>query len=302
MKRILIKYIAILSAALLVSSCEWEPPLFDSANSFIAFPSSSSLTGEAGGVIGIPVVVTADLSAPSVSVTFEFDEASDAVEGEHFNLINSSNTLDVSEGWGYDTIWIEPIDNDIFTGNLSLIINLTSNSQSYPFGVIKSHSLTIIDDEHPLGKWIGTYSVEALSYGNPGVWDESWIVTTDVVDGDISSLSITILSTDYGGPGEAFLATIDPEEMTITIAPGTEVGDIYGNGSTQWYVGDFSYIDTDSPIVGTVEEDGTIKIDEIAAWLSDFSYYWDAFNTTWTLSNKKATRASTPADKFKLQH
>ena len=303
MKRILIKYIAILSAALLVSACEWEPPMFDSSNSFVAFPSSSSLTGEVGDVIGIPVVVTADLSAPSVSVTFEFDEASDAVEGEHFNLVNSSKTLDVSEGWGYDYIWIEPIDNDLFTGNLSLIINLTSNTQDYPFGVIKSHTLTIIDDEHPLGNWIGTYSVVALSYGNPGAWDEAWTVVSSAVPGDVESLSMVI---DAGsGGGVPFKVTMDTEEMTITIGAGTEVGELYGWGPTAIYLGDYTYVDPESPVVGSIEEDGTIRIDELAMILTDYGFsggYWDAFNTTWTLSKKKAARASKPVDKFKLQH
>jgi hypothetical protein len=300
MKRIILKYFAILSAVLLVSSCTWDPPMFDSADSFIAFPVSSSTVGEAGGVVGIPVIVTADLSAPSVSVTFEFDEASDAIEGEHFNLVNSSNTLDITEGWGYDTIWIEPINNDIFTGNLALIINLTSNTQSYPFGVNSSHSVTIVDDEHPLGQWIGTYSVTALSYGNPGTWDEAWTVETSAVPGDVESLSM-VIDAGYGVSGSAFLVKLDTDAMTITIGPGTDAGNIYDYGPTLMYVGDYSFLDTESEIVGTIVADGTILIDQIAMYLTDYSYYWDAFNTTWTKTGKKAASAVSPVDKFKLQ-
>jgi hypothetical protein len=103
--------------------------------------------------------------------------------------------------------------------------------------------VTFIDDEHPLKNWIGTYSVAAASYGNPGAWDEAWTATTESVEGDLSSLSITI-NTGSGG-GTSFLATLDTDDMTITIAPGTDVGDVYGYGSTLWYVGDYSYIDTE---------------------------------------------------------
>jgi hypothetical protein len=303
MKRIIIKYFAILSAVLLVSSCEWNPPTFDSADSFIAFTASASAGAEQGGVIGIPVLVTSVAGQPAVSVTFDFDEASVAIEGEDFTLVNSSNTLDYSNGAGYDTIWIQPIDNDVFTGTVPLIINLTSNTQSYAFGVTKSHTLNIIDDEHPLGVWIGTYSVVALSYGNPGTWDESWTVVTSAVPGDSESLSM-IINTGNGG-GVSFLASFDIEEMTITIGAGTEAGELYGYGPTAMYVGDWATLDIESPVVGTIEADGTIKIDKIAMILTDYGFsggYWDAFNTTWTLAGKKAVRVYPPVDKFMLQH
>ena len=276
--------------------------MFDTADTFIAFTASSSMAAEPGGMVGIPVMVTAESSAPAVSVSFDFDEASEAVEGEHFNLVNSSNTLDISDGWGFDTIWIEPIDNDVFTGNLSLIINLTSNTQDYPFGVTSSHTLTILDNEHPLGNWIGTYSVVALSYGNPGPWDESWTVSSSAVPGDVESLSMVINAGNGGGT--PFLVKIDTEAMTITIGAGTEAGNLYGYGPTAMYVGDYATIDIESPVVGTIEADGTIKIDKIAMILTDYGFsggYWDAFNTTWTLNVKKAAPASTPVDKFKLQ-
>ena len=72
------KYIALFFAVFMVSSCEWTPPMFDSADSFIAFPSSSSAVAEQGGMIGIPVLVTADMTAPGVTITFDFDESGDA--------------------------------------------------------------------------------------------------------------------------------------------------------------------------------------------------------------------------------
>jgi hypothetical protein len=185
---------------------------------------------------------------------------------------------------------IELIDNDIFEGNKLINVVLQSNSQNYQFGAIASNALTIIDDEHPLKNWIGTYSVEALSYGNPGSWDEAWTVTTSAVDGDVESLAM-VMNTG-GGAGTTFLGTFNTDEMTITFAPGTDVGNVYGYGPTLMYVGDFSYLDDVSSVVGTIDDDGTIMIDELAMFLPDLyanGYYWDAFNTTWTKTGKKAT-------------
>ncbi len=293
MKKIINRITFVLAAVTLLVSCEAEYIMFDSSKNFVAFPSKTTAILEQGGQVAIPVYVVALKGAPAITVDFDFD-ATDltnaAVEGEDFTLVNDSKTLSYSAGWGYDTIWIQPIDNDIFEGNKAINIVLQSNSQSYDFGAISTNAVTFVDDEHPLKAWIGSYAVEALSYGSPGEWDEAWAVTTTSVEGDLGSLAISI---DGGnGPGDPFLATIDVDEMTITIAPGTDVGDMYGYGPTTIWVGDFATIDKEASIVGTIEEDGTIKIDKMAMLLTNYGdYYWDAFNTTWTKSGKKATSA-----------
>lgn len=300
MKRIIIKYFAILSAVLLVSSCEWNPPMFDSADSFIAYTASSSGVAEQGGPIGIPILVTADMSAPAVSVTFDFDEASTAVEGENYTLVNASNTLDVSDGWGYDTIWIQPIDNDIFTGNLTLIINLTSNTQNYPFGVTSSHSLTIIDDEHPLGDWIGTYSVAADEINAyPG--SQVWTVTTEPDPGDVNNLIVT----GIGGFAEQTPITgvVDLDAKTITFSAGSEVGTHadYG-GPLAVYLGDVAGNLYEEPIVGEILDDGIIHVDllgiQFVAGINE-GFIWGVWETTWTPAKKKAVSVTPGPVQFK---
>jgi hypothetical protein len=289
MKKIINRITFVLAAVALLVSCEADYIMFDSSKNFVAFPSEATTILEAGGLVAIPVYVVALKESPSITVDFDFDAtdlSSPAVEGVDFNLVNDSKTLSFPEGWGYDTIWIQPIDNEIFEGNKAFNIELLSNSQSFQFGAISTNMATIIDDEHPLKAWIGSYTVDAQSYGDPENWDEIWNVTIASVAGDISSLGITINSTPYGGPGDEFLATIDTEAMTITIAPGTEAGNIYGYTSTVMHVGDFSYLDKESSVVGTVEEDGTIKIDNLSMVLPDGGV-WDAFNTTWAKTGKK---------------
>ncbi len=300
MKRSIIKYFAILSAVLLVSSCEWNPPTFDSADSFIAFTASSSGVAEQGGMIGIPVLVTAESSAPAVSVTFDFDESSAAVEGEHFNLVNASNTLDIN-GWGYDTVWIEPIDNDVFTGNLPLIINLTSNTKNYPFGVTNSHTLTIIDDEHPLGAWIGTFSVAAVDY-----WSyfgpETWTVTTEPDPSDVNNLIVTGMGSGYS-EYTSVTGVVDLDAKTITFSAGSEIGTHADySGPIAIYLGDEGGGIYEEPIVGDINDDGSIYVDHLGVKFVgglNAGLTWAVFETTWTPAKKKAVRVNSEAGQVK---
>jgi len=307
MKRSIIKYFAILSAVLLVSSCEWNPPTFDNADSFIAFTASGSAVVEPGGPTAIIVQVSTSSGQPAVSVTFDFDESSVAVEGEDFTLINSSNTLDFSSGWGYDTIWIQPIDNDIFTGNIPLIINLTSNTQSYAFGVTNSHTLTIIDDEHPLGNWIGTYAVVATdhwSYFGP----ETWTVTTEPDPGDVNNLIVTGIGNDpsiNGGYSEVTSITgvVDLDAKTITFSAGSEIGTHSAySGPIAVYLGDPVGNIYEEPIVGDISDDGGIYIDNLGVLFVgglNAGLTWGVYETTWTPAAKKAARVYPAADEVK---
>jgi hypothetical protein len=307
MKKIISKIIFVLAAVTLLISCEADYVMFDSSKNFVAFPSKTTAVAENGGQVAIPVYVVALKGSPAVSVTFDFEGegAGAAIEGEDFTLVNDSKTLDFPDGFGYDTIWIMPIDNDEFTGNKIAQVVLQSNSADYAFGAISSNALTVVDDEHPLKNWIGSYSVVALSYGNPGGWDEAWTVTTSTVEGELAQLSL-VINTGNGG-GEPFLAEFDQEEMTISIPGGTDAGNIYGYGPTAMYAGDYwNYLDKESAIVGTIADDGTILIDEITMILSnygDVDGLWDAFNTTWTKTGKKssleAKDLSSKADRFK---
>jgi hypothetical protein len=153
---------------------------------------------------------------------------------------------------------------------------------------------------HPLQTWIGSYDVAAVSYGDPGNWDEAWTATIAPVTGDLNSLAITINT--GGGGGVPFTAAIDGGAMTISIPPGTNVGDIYGYGPTSVYVGDFATLDEFATIVGTIAVDGTISIDNLTMIITAYGFVdglYDAFNTTWTpaVAKKAVSRAASYASK-----
>lgn len=308
MKKRISKFLYILVAlALIVSSCEWEPIMWDDSKVFIAFSSSSTDMLEDGDNIGIVVALSALDGSPAVTVSFEFDtvgieEAKAAFEGDQFTLVNDSKTLNFPDGWGYDTIWIDPIGNDFFSGNKQFNIQLVSNSGDLIFGALNSHAVKIVDNEHPLSAWIGTYEVDAQSYGDPENWDEAWAVTTAAVEGELDKLSILGIGT---AGTTAIIATIDAEAMTITINGGQD-SDAYSDyGYTESYVyygfPDLS-LDESAPLVGTISEDGTIAIDNFGIrveYFGDDYGVWDVFNTTWTKTAKKAVSRSMTIDKAK---
>mgnify|MGYP006294341623 FL=1 len=306
MKQIISKFLIILAAVLLVTSCEWEPIKFDSSKTFVAFEAqSSAFAEEVEGQVGVVVMVTALLDAPAVTANFEFDTTGlgdkAAVEGEDFTLMNDSKTLSFPDGWGYDTIWIDPGDNDIFTGDRLFNIVLTTNSLDYDFGAFVSHTVTLKDNEHPLGKWIGTYDVDAQSYGDPENWDEAWTVTTRPDPDDVTVL----LLNGIGGPDYSEFtdvpATVDKEAMTITIEAGSEIGThgLYG-GPLAIFLGDNAGgIDNETdPMVGEIEEDGKIHIDFMAIKFVggiNEGLVWDSFDTYWSPASKKAAKRNKTA-------
>ena len=306
MKQIISKFLIIVAAVLLVTSCEWEPIKFDSSKTFVAFEDqSSAFAEEVEGQVGVVVMVTALLDAPAVTANFEFDTtglgAKAAVEGEDFTLMNDSKTLSFPDGWGYDTIWIDPGDNDIFTGDRLFNIVLTTNSLDYEFGAFVSHTVTLKDNEHPLGKWIGTYDVDAMSYIEPGAYDEAWTVTTRPDPDDVTVL----LLNGIGGPDYSEFtdvpATVDKEAMTITIEAGSEIGThgLYG-GPLAIFLGDNAGgIDNETdPMVGEIMEDGKIHIDFMAIKFVggiNEGFVWDSFDTDWTPASKKAVKRNKTA-------
>lgn len=306
-----IKLLYILFAVVWLFGCETEYIKYDSSKNHVAFVSGAISLAENGGMVGIPVMVSALPGEPACTVYFNVDnEQSQVTNGYHYTIANDPMELHFPDGWGYDTIWVTPVDNDNFSGNRSFILKIFADSRQYPLGAQDSIICTIIDDEHPLGAWIGTYNVAALSYGSPGAWDESWTVTSVPDPDDVNVLKMS----GIGGGAETFTVTFDLENMTVSIPAGTVIGDPYGYGSTTIYTANEDmlasagdYITEDiiaacsvSPLTGTIEANGSIHIDLMGIVLDELVYCWDVFDTYWTKASKQFNyvEGRTIPDKF----
>lgn len=300
MKKIISNLLILAVAMIMVTSCDDTYPIVLDDSTVVIGMSKSTLSVQENGTGSFTVylggVTGTDATDVTLAVSVE-GVTSPATEGTDYTL----STKNVNVPVGVAAVTVTPVDNDVFTGNKQFKVSIASNSKNYPMAAQQSIVVTIVDDEHPLKVWLGTYTVEALSYGNPGAWDEEWTVTTSPVAGDPTKLALLGIS-DGTKPA---IATFDTEEMTITIETPQDLGEIYGYADPYWgeiYYGTdvlFGLVGGDwadpsdgilaansgNKLTGTIEADGTIRIDKILPVLrySTTRYVcWDMFKTTWT--------------------
>ncbi len=263
MKTHILKLMLVFLALTVFNACSWDPITFDSSKNFVAFQTKTAKVAEDADELQIPVVLAATSGSPSVTVDFEVvTEGSTAIEGEDFEIGNASKSLTFSDGFGTQYIIINPIDNDVFEGNKTFKVKLTSNSGNYPNGAIEEMSVTITDDEHPLKLVLGNYI-----FAGDDAWGDpfSVAVTTSPVEGNLDQISFPLshLIPNYGPPDTYLVyAKIDLDEMTMTIAVGQSFASFgYGPCKISGYDGETEDPLSDGDLIhATIDEDGNITM------------------------------------------
>ncbi len=294
MKKIISNLFILAVAMFMMTSCDDKYPImFDDSTVIVGMSNTTlsvkenatgSFTVYLGGVTGTEATdVTLQVSVDGISQP--------AIEGTDFTL--SSKNVNVAVGTA--SITVTPVDNDIYGGNKQFRVSIASNSKNYDLAVQESILVTIVDDEHPLKPWIGTYDVLAVSYGSPGAWDEEWVVTTSAGD-----TPTTLKATGIAFGNAPVIIEFNTTDMTVEIESGQLLGDIYPDDgpyagsiyfATDEIIDDASDYTEDSfltaaegfKMTGTFTNDGVITINRIAIILDDYVYCWDVFDTTWTL-------------------
>lgn len=323
-----IKYIfGIIALSVLFTACEKnEPIMFENEDSFIGFIRSNASVSEAKVVdeeafvdtVAIPVMLVTFDNSP-VTVDFDFSvegitEESQAIEGEAFTLLNESKTLTFDGGladgstMGYDTIYIQTIDDEIFTGNRRFDINLLSNSAGYDFGTQNSVRVTIVDNEHPLNVVLGTYDVQATSAFDG---DASTTIETSAVEGTLEQVSFPLaqLIPGWGVPATYLVyATINLEEKTFNIQIGQDYASFgYGPCKISGYDGETEERMEDGLFIrGTFDDDGNIVLNDlIGVIITDgnndgLSFeIWEA-GSVWTKVAKKSNDVAPEVEEREL--
>jgi hypothetical protein len=294
MKKIIMNICMLAVTILMVTSCDENYPIMYDASNIVVGLSKSALSVKENATGSFDVYLGGITGTEATDVVLQVSIegiAKPAIEGTDFTL----SSKNVSTPVGVTAVTVSPIDNSVFTGNKQFKVMIASNSKNYPITPQNTITVTIVDDEHPLKNWIGSYTVAAASYGKPGAWDEEWTVTTAPVASDVTKLSITGISGPGSGP---VIATLNTTAMTIEMASAQTLGAAYGvdNGPVSIYYATDEIFGVTSGYVtsamltaaaaykmtGTIEANGTIKIDRISPILTDYVYAWDVFNTTWT--------------------
>lgn len=290
MKKSIFKILIMLVAIILVTGCEEDKIMISKSIKLVGFNSSGVIIPEnESGEVSLFFGATA---GKSVTVTLEVSTegiANPAVEGTDFTISTKTPVLTT----GDTEITITTIDNDQFTGDKYFDLIITPGND-YQRAVENTVRITISDDEHPLKNWLGTYSVAAASYGNPGNWDEAWTVVISPVAGELDQVNLVGISNS----ADPIVATIDKDALTITIESGQlyEAYDYGAEGCGLYYATDdilaiaSGYVTSEMinaataiTMEGTIAGDGsTIAIDRMAVNLEAYTYIWDCFNTSWT--------------------
>ena len=294
MKKILSKLFIFGIAILLVTSCDDNyPVIYDDANIIIGLNTTVLTVNEdeegeftiyLGGISGTEATdVTLQVSVDGID--------NPAVEGVDFTLSTKNINLSV----GTSSVTVIPTNDEVFTGNRQFKVSIAGNSKNYTVAAQNTILVTIVEDDHPLSSWIGTYDVEALSTYEPGAL-ETWTVTT--VAGDAP---MTLKATGIAFGNGSVVIKFNIDDSTVEIESGQNLGDIYSDAggpfagsvyyATDDIIGDAGdYTDATFlaaakaiSMTGTFNDDGEIQINRMAIILDEYVYCWDVFNTTWTI-------------------
>jgi hypothetical protein len=277
------KYILIVMIGVtLFTSCEQEQLLFEESMSAVGFYGSTAsvseynATTDSGGEVVIQFMVTTVSSSPACDITFEVnttDISNPAVEGVDFEVI-SDKTASIGAGGGTYDLKITAINNDDFdsNGDKSFKLKVVSNSLDYNLSSESEMTITIVDDDHPLGWMVGSYAVATTETAN-GSSSHSGSITT--VEGEINKIQIYGMAGAAYGPGLIdpyyILGTVSDDFQTVTIAAG-QAWESWGYGSTElqvWEDDNGEGEETDT-LTGTITQtDGGVVI----TFSQQFTFY-----------------------------
>lgn len=285
MKKVIIYFASLLIGLAMFSSCEDtnEPILLQDGDKFVAFPSDAAIVDEtATSAIGIPVYI-AGVSGTGCSVSFDFDTtglAVPAVEGVDFNLVNASKTLTFANYYGYDTIWITPVDDAVYTTDKQVNIVLSNPTNDYNLGANSTLLFSIKDDEHPLSIVIGDYSVSG--------YDEYWgadYSETVTIEG-LSPTEVTMNLWNSAGVPNQIIASVDLATNTISFAAYQNFGNWgYGDVHFASHDGAFNPSQTE-PVTAVFDANGDFTLENWGGYFFsgiNEGLWWEAYyTTTWT--------------------
>ena len=251
------------AALMSFTSCSNDYPTFDDADAFVAMTSSSAYVAETGKTLKVPVMLTS-LSGMEKTVEFSLtpDETAGAIEGTHYNLVNSSKSLSFTKENPTQYIEFEILDNDIFEGDVKFTISLTK-PDGLNLGANKTCVVTIEDDEHPLAFILGTFTAKGTSQFDGEL---EWTVRIEKDATDLNKVWITGL---VDGTTSAIYGTVNADKTEISIPLEQQVHphssydillEAYGwDGSARYSLEDGVPLDSSqlmeqshSPTIGTV--------------------------------------------------
>lgn len=264
MKKFNFIYGAVAAVALIFASCSNEQPKFDDADAFVAFTKSAVSIDEFGGSVEVPVLLTSlggleEVEGVSVgTVGISVDPSSTAVKGVHYEIEGTGN-LSFTKDAPTQTIKVKILDNDQFTGDVKLVLTFNNVIGKFNEGKNNTCTITIVDDEHPLGFLLGSYACQGESNFGGMVED---VITIVKDENDINTVWIGNMVP--GGTSKYVYGIVneDKTEIKIPVAQTIATSSSYPSILLMGFAyPDYDVIETGGNITAyIVEEDGQIYI------------------------------------------
>ncbi len=230
-----IQYIALAAAgALMALSCNKnQPPVFDDANAFVAFPKETTAGAEGklqedgsyldGDIVRLPVTL-ASVEGIEEAVKFNVIDGT-AKSGVNYRVLTAGGTLSFDAENRTRYIEIQLLYDGIYTGDLKFTVNL-EKPQTVNLGSAKTCTVTVQDVDHPLAALLGSYTVTAAqAYNNP--WKMT-LYKDEKDDHKVWFFNLTSMSTGWAGFDTMYYGNVDDELSKIIVPFGQKTEYEYG--------------------------------------------------------------------------
>ena len=259
MKKFNFIYGALIASAMTFAACNPNDyPEFDDADAFVAFTKSTLSVDETGGSVDVPVLLTSLAGLEGTATIEVVDSLTTAEEGVHYT-IEGSKTLNFTKDEPSQNLTVKVVDNAEFTGDVKLVLNISA-ATGVNLGKNVTCTITIVDDEHPLGFLLGTYNTVGES--NFGGMVES-AITLSKDDKDVNTVWIGNMVP--GGTSEYVYGIVNADKTEIKIP----VGQVIATSSSYPLITleafgapDYAAIPTGGNITAYIQEDGSIIIED----------------------------------------
>ena len=204
---------ALVAGAMTFTSCDLNnSPKFNDADAFVAFTKSAISAEETAGSVEVPVLLTS-LAGLEGKAVIEVDTTSTAVAGVHYTL-EGETSLTFTKEAPTQNLKVKIVDNADFTGDVKLVLNITT-AEGVKLGKNTKCTITIVDDEHPLGFLLGSYAMQGES--NFGGITEG---TVTIVKDDKDINTVWIGNMVPGGTNQYVYGIVNAEKTIISIPVG----------------------------------------------------------------------------------
>lgn len=225
---------------------------------FAAFDQKSVSVKEDAGTAKVDLTAYGITAETAVTLSF----GGTAKLGEDYTVSGAEGGVITFSEAGTKSLTLNIINHPgVYTGNLTVTIKIESVPDGLEIGALKNLTVTIIDNDHPLSAFFGTWTGSTVSSWDGTPYDFSVVIAVDETDKTNTKLKITGLHPFLIGYGfnAVYSGTVNKEKTVISIESGQSVG-----YSTLILRGYGSPTSTNSPVADAItlelQSDGSLLV------------------------------------------